>query len=58
MCAGNSGIGYTSPTPIQAKTIPLALVGKDICTCAATGTGEQGGVVLLVQLVHKFMALL
>ena len=43
-----SGIGYTSPTPIQAKTIPLALMGKDICACAATGTGEQDGIVIVL----------
>ena len=33
-------LGFTSPTSIQARTIPLALLGKDICACAATGTGN------------------
>ena len=33
-------IGYENPTPIQAATVPMALLGKDICACAATGTGR------------------
>ena len=36
-----TSVGFATPTPIQAKTIPLALMGKDICACAATGTGEE-----------------
>lgn len=34
-------IGYETPTPIQAATVPVALLGKDICACAATGTGME-----------------
>lgn len=32
--------GYTSPTPIQAKAIPVALSGRDLLGCAQTGTGK------------------
>lgn len=32
-------LGFSHPTPIQASTVPVALMGKDICACAATGTG-------------------
>ena len=32
-------LGFTHPTPIQSSTIPVALLGRDICGCAATGTG-------------------
>jgi ATP-dependent RNA helicase RhlE len=32
--------GYTSPTPIQAQSIPAALEGRDILGCAQTGTGK------------------
>ncbi len=32
--------GYTTPTPIQAATIPVALRGQDIIGCAQTGTGK------------------
>lgn len=31
---------YTTPTPIQAKAIPLALDGRDIMGSAQTGTGK------------------
>lgn len=32
--------GYTQPTPIQEKGIPVALQGKDILGIAQTGTGK------------------
>jgi ATP-dependent RNA helicase RhlE len=32
--------GYTTPTPIQAKAIPIVLSGKDLIGCAQTGTGK------------------
>ncbi|VDM53007.1 unnamed protein product [Angiostrongylus costaricensis] len=38
--------GYSEPTPIQAACIPVALCGKDICACAATGTGKTAAFVL------------
>ncbi|XP_046843701.1 probable ATP-dependent RNA helicase DDX27 isoform X2 [Xenia sp. Carnegie-2017] len=37
---------FTNPTPIQCATIPVALMGKDICGCAATGTGKTAAFVL------------
>ena len=33
-------MGYSSPTPIQQKAIPLALQGRDILGSAQTGTGK------------------
>ncbi|MBJ8325657.1 DEAD/DEAH box helicase [Streptococcus pacificus] len=33
-------IGFTEPSPIQEKTIPLALEGKDVIGQAQTGTGK------------------
>lgn len=33
-------MGLHSPTPIQAATVPLALLGRDICACAVTGSGK------------------
>jgi ATP-dependent RNA helicase RhlE len=30
--------GYTNPTPIQEKAIPILLAGRDIMGCAQTGT--------------------
>lgn len=32
--------GYTIPTPIQEKAIPIVLKGKDLLGCAQTGTGK------------------
>jgi ATP-dependent RNA helicase RhlE len=38
--------GYTRPTPIQAKAIPLVLSGKDIMGGAQTGTGKTAAFTL------------
>jgi ATP-dependent RNA helicase RhlE len=38
--------GYTTPTPIQAEAIPLALSGRDIMGLAQTGTGKTAGFTL------------
>ena len=38
--------GYTKPTPIQAKAIPLVLEGKDVLAAAQTGTGKTAGFTL------------
>ncbi|XP_063982205.1 probable ATP-dependent RNA helicase DDX27 [Diachasmimorpha longicaudata] len=39
-------MNFVSPTPIQAATIPVALMGRDICGCAATGTGKTAAYML------------
>ena len=31
---------YSEPTPIQEKTIPLVIEGKDVLGVAQTGTGK------------------
>ena len=38
--------GYTTPTPIQAQGIPVAMSGKDILGIAQTGTGKTASFVL------------
>ena len=38
-------LGYNKPTPIQIKSIPLALMGRDILGCAQTGTGKTASFV-------------
>ncbi len=38
--------GYTNPSPIQEKAIPLVLEGKDVLASAQTGTGKTAGFTL------------
>ena len=47
--------GYTQPTPIQQKTIPPILKGKDLIGLAQTGTGKTAAFTLplLSQLCEK-----
>jgi ATP-dependent RNA helicase RhlE len=38
--------GYSEPTPIQAKAIPVVLEGRDVLAGAQTGTGKTAGFTL------------
>ena len=38
--------GYTEPTPVQARAIPVILTGRDLQAAAQTGTGKTAGFTL------------
>ena len=46
---------FTTPTPIQAQTIPLALKGQDVLGSAQTGTGKTAafGIPVIAGLMEK-----
>lgn len=43
---GLAAVGFTEPTPIQAKTIPVALLGKDVVGGAVTGSGKTAAFII------------
>jgi ATP-dependent RNA helicase RhlE len=44
--AAVEALGWTTPTPIQAKGIPPAMEGRDVVGIAQTGTGKTGAFML------------
>src|SRR5579859_6403612 len=54
MLEGVKAMGYVEPTPIQLRTIPLILEGRDVIGSAQTGTGKTAAFALpiLSQLQH------
>jgi ATP-dependent RNA helicase RhlE len=44
---------YTTPTPIQAQTIPIAITGKDVIGIAQTGTGKTASFALPI--LHRLL---
>jgi len=34
-----TALGFTKPSPIQSKAIPLGMEGRDLCASAVTGSG-------------------
>ena len=47
-------LGYTEPTPIQQKTIPLSLGNHDVLGIAQTGTGKTAAYLLPLLMKVKY----
>ena len=47
-------LGYTEPTPIQQKTIPLSLANHDVLGIAQTGTGKTAAYLLPLLMKVKY----
>jgi ATP-dependent RNA helicase RhlE len=51
--SGIEALGYTEPTPIQARAIPAVIEGRDVIGLAQTGTGKTAAYVLPI--LHRLM---
>ncbi|TFK77079.1 DEAD-domain-containing protein [Pluteus cervinus] len=48
-----TNMGFHTPTPIQAATIPVALVGKDVVGNAVTGSGKTAA--FIVPMIERLL---
>jgi len=50
---GLASVGFTEPTPIQSKTIPIAMEGKDVVGGAVTGSGKTAA--FLIPILERLL---
>lgn len=52
---GLANVGFSEPTPIQSKAIPVALLGKDVVGGALTGSGKTAAFIvpILERLLYR-----
>lgn len=49
-----SDMGFTTMTPVQAKSIPVLLAGKDVLGAARTGSGKTLAFLIpAIELLHR-----
>ncbi|KAJ7071010.1 DEAD-domain-containing protein [Mycena amicta] len=47
-------LGFSKPTPIQAATVPVALLGKDVVGGAVTGSGKTAA--FIIPMIERLLA--
>ncbi len=52
LLSGLTRMGYKIPTPVQRKTLPVALAGMDVVCMARTGSGKTAA--FLIPMLQKF----
>lgn len=50
---GLAAVGFTEPTPIQSKTIPIAVAGRDLVGGAETGSGKTAA--FLIPILERLL---
>lgn len=50
---GLAAVGFTEPTPIQLKTIPIAVAGRDLVGGAETGSGKTAA--FLIPILERLL---
>ncbi len=50
---GINRIGFTTPTPIQQKTIPAGIAGRDLLASSQTGSGKTAA--FLLPIMHRII---
>jgi len=53
LLAGVKDLGFVTPSPIQAESIPPAMEGRDVLACAMTGSGKTAA--FLLPILHRLL---